>query len=267
MPKPKSSLSYFKYLFPSKIEQKIFFLHIPKCGGTSIIDAIENQYGLAEVISRRHFFALNPEAFTKAASILEEDSVTYRERLLLYYMSSKQMKCISGHFKYSEKAMQNFGDDWNFVTLLRHPVSRFFSYYFMDRYADFVPSFAKIDVDLKSFLNLRRGIYHGCEYVMAFTTGIPLENASSKEAIEEAIDNINKFSLVGILERMDIFYRDYYELFGAKLKIKRFNTSVLSKQKQHEMITDEIEQKVRQLCQPSLEVYNAVKNKILDNQQ
>ena len=258
----KTILSYSEKLFPSKIDKKIFFLHIPKCGGTSIIDAIGNNYGLAEVVSRRRFFAISPEASEKAARILGEDMWQYREKLLLYNMSQKTMKYISGHFYYSEKAMKEFKDEWSFVTLLRDPVSRWFSHYFMDRYSDRAPEFAKINLDLEQFLETESAKHFARFYVIAFNDGISLEKASSQEAIDRAISNINNFSLVGVLEKIDAFIAAYKQTFDADLNIPQLNSSVVSKTQQQSLVTDKIKHKVEEMCQPSMRVYEAVLAKI-----
>lgn len=258
----KTILSYSEKLFPGQIDKKIFFLHIPKCGGTSIIDAIGNNYGLAEVVSRRRFFAISPEASEKAARILGENVWRYREKLLLYNMSLEKMKYISGHFYYSEKAMREYKEEWSFVTLLRDPVSRWFSHYFMDRYADFSPSFAKIDKDLEAFLKTERAKHFALFYVVAFNDGISLREASSEEAIEQAIANINKFSLVGVLEKIDDFIDGYKQIFNVDLNIPRLNTSVVSKSQQQFLVTDKIKRQVEEMCQPSMRVYEAVLSKI-----
>lgn len=239
------------------LNERIFFLHIAKSGGTSITQAFQNSYGLSKRLSRRHFFTLSNEASAMASEIIEENIWDYREKLLLYYMSMERMKYIGGHFHYSDRAMQKFGKEWNFVTVLRHPVSRWFSSYFFDKYRE-GSSHGRIYADLESFLESERGIRQGNAYVLSFTEGLSTAEATSDNAVKIAIENLNKFTLVGILEQLDRFKEDFEERFGVKLLVEQLNKNPLQKSKQQEMISDNIRQRVEEVCQPSLKVYNAM---------
>lgn len=97
----------------------------------------------------------------------------------------------------------------------------------------------------------------GNSYVRRLTEGISPTNASSDEGVKQAIENLNKFALVGILEKMDIFARDYQSLFGTKLVIEHSNKNPVSKFQQKEQITDEIRQRVEEICQPNIRVYES----------
>jgi len=253
----KNIFPYVRQLTGGKVSQKIFFLHIHKCGGTSVVEAVMNSFGLAEKISRRHFFTLNNDASVTASKITGEDLRNYREKLLIYHLSMERMKYVSGHFFYSEKAMQTFSKEWNFITLLRHPVSRWFSHYFFDRYRE-GSSHGRIYTDLESFVNSEKALVWGSNYVTTYTENISLSEAYSDEAISRAIENLKKFALVGMLERIDVFAKDYKNLFGVELSIPRFNTNPLLKQQQKELISDEIQQKVEEICQPNVRVYKAM---------
>lgn len=257
----KSILPHVHQLIGGRVSKKIFFLHVHKSGGTSVTEGLKNSFGLTETISKRHFFTLDNDASAIASEIVGEDIRSYREKLLLYYMSMERMKYISGHFYYSEKAMQKFGKEWSFITLLRHPIDRWFSTYFFDRYRE-GSSNGRIDCDLESFVESERALRLGSGYVLAFTEGISLSEVSSNDAINCAIKNLKKFALVGVLEEIDVFARAYKALFGAELFIQRLNKNPLSRQKQTGLISDKIQKKVEEICQPSMKIYEAIQGEI-----
>jgi hypothetical protein len=49
-------------------------------------------------------------------------------------MSDDRIRCVTGHFLWSEKCYNAFHGDYRFVTLLRNPVDRFVSNYLYGRY-------------------------------------------------------------------------------------------------------------------------------------
>ena len=141
----------------------------------------------------------------------------YRERLLIEQLSNPHMQYISGHFPFSNQAFQEFAQEWNFVTVLRNPVDRWFSLYFFNRYKH--SDHAKLNTNLEQYIESGEGIFHGLSYVRAFTDWkkvpnlLSLDQTSLNEAVDQAIKNLNNFTLVGILEKMDVFNKDFQNLF------------------------------------------------------
>ena len=251
---------FFLQSFKGKVNKKLFFLHIPKCGGTAIDIAMRNSYGLYNNLRAKSLFQLNQNALLKASSIYDEPIEDYKQKLLLYYLSNSDCKYISGHFRYSERAMEEFGNHCQFITILRSPVSQWFSLYFFNRYKQ-SPRF-KLHEDLESFIESEAALHLGSSYVYKLTDNISWNEASSEKAIEQAIENLNKFALVGILEKMDSFIKDYETLFGGRLLIQKYNQNPLSKSQQKEPNTEEIKNKVKEICQPNLRVYESIVRKI-----
>lgn len=64
--------------------------------------------------------------------------------------------------------------------------------------------------------------------------------------------------MVGILEDLEKFERDFEELFGAKLFIRQLNRNPLKKVKQENIVSKEIRQQVEEICRPSMKVYKAM---------
>ncbi len=79
-------------------DAKLFFMHIPKCGGTSVDNAIR----LHRHKKRPwHQFHMHSEAAAVAARRSNMKWKPYNETLLLYAMANPQTSYITGHFFFS----------------------------------------------------------------------------------------------------------------------------------------------------------------------
>lgn len=235
-------------------------MHVPKCGGTSISRAIRSSYGFGKTQGSNFFFQLDASASLRAAKILGYKELEFFENLLIYNMSISSRKYIDGHFVYSEKAFKEFGDEWKFVTLLRHPVSKWFSKYFFNRYKK--GSHYKLDCDFETYIESKTGIAEGSDYVRCLTGSNLLHDSNLERAVEQAIRNLNNFTVIGVLEKINLFVRDFERQFGTKLFIEHLRSNPLPKIKQEEQITNRIKQRVEEICQPDIEVYKAVLERI-----
>jgi hypothetical protein len=137
----------------------IIFVHVPKCGGTSIANAIKMK-------SLFSYFDLNNTATIKCATFFNDldDHIEnfhlvneIRSEFLMYEVY-KGTRFITGHFTFSNKIFNEISDDYDYITVLREPVQRFISkYYYND-----------IEIQLTDFLNTERAHEWGREYVNRF---------------------------------------------------------------------------------------------------
>lgn len=177
----------------------------------------------------------------------------HREHLLLYMMEKPDVHYISGHFCYSNRAHQKHGDMWEFVTVLRHPVDKWFSQYFYNRYKK--STHFGIDADLESYIESEEGRALGKDFIAKLTQGVPPQQLDSAEAIDCARRNLDTFAVVGVLEHVDRFAEQFEERFGVRLYIGRENQNPVSKNVQTEQVSPAILDRVWEICQPDLAVY------------
>ena len=192
------------------IDNLSFFLHVPKCGGTSIQVALEEAYGLRPGIRidlrgnihHTAFFRLNPHASKEAADRLGMPLHALREHVLLYQMSCSGWKLISGHFQFSDAAYEGYHTKYTFITLIRDPVARWYSHYFYDR--DKKGDHFGVEDAIDDYLTSPRGRSTG-RLIARYFAGA---DCGEDDIVEQAIQNIAKFDVVGVLEDLSTFKSD-----------------------------------------------------------
>lgn len=245
--------SVYKKIIPQNEAglERLMFLHLPKCGGTSLHAALNGVY----VHRNHHVTHLDPHASKKAAKILGDSIQDFRIRLLLYHMAHEKSRYISGHYAFSERAWNEFGNKWKFMTVLREPVARWYSTYFYNKYKTNSDHF-RIHEPLDVFVESETARGEGNMYVQLLT-----EDRDAEDAVKRVIGNLQRFHLVGVLEEMDTLVRDCERVLGVSLKVGQKNTS--PRTEQEDEITPEIDKRVRLLCEPNLRVYEAVRERII----
>lgn len=222
-------------------EANILFLHMPKCAGQSINAAIARHYA-----GRRPVFRLPIRPAARAAELAGRETMDLCHDLLLFQLAQRRYGYISGHFPFSLTAWTEFRDDWKFVTVLRHPVQRWFSHYFYNRFKTH-SELDRITDEIESFIETERAARYGRIYV---------RHLSESGDVNEALANLRKFDLVGQLERLPDFAERFQRMFGIPLSIGRRNENPLVADRQQAMITPEIQTRVEKLCALDTQVYD-----------
>lgn len=243
-------------------QDKIIFIHVPKCGGDAVANAIVSQYitlsGYSNPITLDAVSSDNVVKIRKnvseAAYIAHEDAILeLRENLLLYLMGRAPSRLITGHFAFSGLAYEAFRGKFAFVTMLRDPVKRYISTYFYNRYK--TSEHRKINMEIDAYLDSELGRAQGHEFVK-FIGGRRIScDYSSKEAIDQAKQNLHKFDVVGLLEHLDSFRACYKKRFGVSLRVAKTNASPKPTSFRDSIMTRERQEKVNELCAPDREIY------------
>ncbi|MCF6153329.1 MAG: hypothetical protein E3K38_13805 [Candidatus Kuenenia stuttgartiensis] len=256
----KSILNRAKNLYAWGLKENIFFMHIPKCGGTSISHAISRKY-LTPDFTRNRIVSLDTYASSNTAKLLDLQTLKFRENLLLYFMNMKNVKYISGHFSFSEIAFREFHNKFAFVTVLREPVKRWISVYFYSRYKE--STHCKIETDITTFIQSKEGKSKGHAYIR-FLGGIDEEmDYTSKQALDRAKGNLDKFDIVGFLEYKENFIQQFENRFGVRLALKKENPSPVTQIFKDSVITEEIIEKIKTICKPDIEIYQYAVDKFV----
>lgn len=201
---------------------RVVFHHAPKCGGTSVGRALRKRYILSQttVLPEATYAAealLAPDA---APSDLRQRTETLRERMLLYHLAAG-VDCISAHVRFSEAAWRAYGDQVRFITMLRDPTARFLSHY---RWSHGRPEgYAHIPEDFETFLESETAQHLGAFYVFFFSGLPPDADMRSADALARAQANLDRFHVVGFLDRLTEFKANVCDTVGVRLRIGHEN--------------------------------------------
>ncbi len=230
--------------------KRLCFVHVPKCGGTSLNEAFKKSIGIGPLSLKGT--KIDAAATLKEARRKNIHPLVLREQKLISKLSKKRYKYVKGHFRCTSEVRQKFEKDWIFMTILRDPVRRWISQYFFNLHKKH--DHTKHSMNLDDYLQSEVGMNSGAIYVDFFTDGSDL---SGDQGINQAMENLRSFPLVGILENMDPFKNDFEKVVGAKLQtIRNRNINPLPKDQMEKQISDDQMKKIREVCKPDLQIYN-----------
>jgi hypothetical protein len=241
------------------LDRPMFFLHIEKCGGTAVDEAIRRAYRTLDVTTYENLIKLDSAAAYRASQALGRPTWEYREELARYYLERDNSRFVTGHFQVSEELVTDYKERFSFLTVLREPVAKFVSHYFFNRYKD--DDHGRIEVGLAEYLETGRARDICTDYVQLLTgTGdAPAEDAHSAERLEHAKRTLDKFALVGVLEDLPSFVDDFEDRFGAGLDVMSRNRNPASREKRREELTPEVEERIREMNAPNIAIFEHAK--------
>ena len=248
-----------KNLLDPPLEQhRIFFFHIAKCGGTSISQAIEKAYKPWREGRSQTVFRLDENA----ARFADDNSLgagnDVRRDLLNYALSLPAVKCIVGHFHFSNIAFEQYRSTWNFVTVLRSPIQRWLSHYSYNLKSK---SKYSIDLSLEEFVGTEQAASFGRAFVDEVTDDLDKSELSLDALVSIAIERYKGFSLVGSIEDSAGFARDFEKKFGCRLQIKHLNVTSPEKRLEALSISPETLSRISAICAPDIFLYEQVLGK------
>jgi hypothetical protein len=192
-----------KFFGKNRSEKTVFFLHIPKCAGTTLnLEVLKKRFKPHEFILLYDFSMPEIIAQLKAMSRKEQ----------------KKIKCLSGHFyfgvdeHYTARAT-------TYITILRDPIERVISHYYQVRRWE--PHYlykivTENNLSLKEYVSqkLTRELDNGQVRILVGLGMNPPFGECTQKMLDQAKKNLEKyFTAVGISER----FEDFLKLLNFKL--------------------------------------------------
>lgn len=246
------------------VDTRIFFLHIQKCGGTSLFEALARLFRSANPAHSSHIVHLHPSSAFRASKAVDMGMYSYRQQLAHYFLQNPANAFVAGHFQVDGGLLEQY-PEVDFITMFRDPVRKWYSHYFFNRYKK--EEAGRLEMPLVEYLQTKRARDVGCDYVQLLTGNAdePTEVCRREEVFQEAVAALDDFAVVGALEHMDRFLRDFEEAIGVELSIKHRNRSPASRQRRRRELDEfsaEQREMVEEFCEPNIRFYREVLERI-----
>jgi hypothetical protein len=244
------------------LDERIVFLHVPKCGGNSVRRALAELYGWPLPKSRRRWFHDAPRRSERAAALLGRPVEDLRDDLLRYQLCDGHVRLVTGHFRWPDALRDQF-PDVSFVSLLREPVSHLLSVYYFQREERGQAAHKRETADLPQFLESDRARRAGAMYVRLFGAPAGADQMLAPDVLQRARQRLASVEVLGVLEDLPAFAQAFERRFGRRLRIPHLNAGRLRPAREREDVTDELRARMAEVVRPNQELYDFVRRERL----
>lgn len=232
---------------------KVFFCHVPKCAGTSVSEMIRRRIFPYRIVRT---FNIKLQASQRASQASSLDMMSVREIILSYNLSIPQNHYGRGHVYCRPKLVESFMNDWDFITILRNPIDRWISLYVYNTYKSGV--WGKNTLPIDDYVLSKQGKMVGMTFVRYFSNMPSNYMGNLDEFVDEAVENLGRFSLVGTVESIEEWCRSFKTYFGKEISIPKKNISPNKEAVDRIRSNDSLMRKIEVLCEPDIRVYQRI---------
>ena len=230
----------------------LVFVHVPKCGGSSVERALRR----ARPLGRR---LVGPDQSFRAAMVLtglpDEEEARHEilaraselRRDLLHYHLADGARLITGHAPLGPHTLDVYGPTHDVVTVLRSPAERLRSHLAFNRSPR--AGHGRSDVSVARFLDTPRARVMGALYVKCLS-GLPMSaDFTTQGAVDAARRTVDRLALVGFTSEMDLFAAELSALLGTNVRLGHENQGETAE------LPSGVQDRIRELAAPDDQVY------------
>ncbi|WP_372767908.1 hypothetical protein [Pseudoalteromonas sp.] len=221
------------------VKEKVAFIHIAKCGGISIDNALRAVFAQPgdKRLCRETSIAGSLANYQSPIETLE-DCCDFSEHHLLHlqhvlkYFAQSNHSFISGHWGVNSEILKAHAHKRDFITVLRDPESRLKSNYIFNKLSNSLKIMPPNNINTDSVISEAKEIVFGrrgwqmANTQIAFIAGkYPKHLDDAKKLQSTFIDNLNHFKLVGFLEDLPSFKKQFYATYQKDVRIKKHNAT------------------------------------------
>lgn len=239
----------------------VLFHHVPKCAGTSVSRGLRIRYALSQASIAAPATADVVAAAPRYSSLSEDEQLNelrkFRIRLLQYYLW-QDYRFVGGHVPFSDAAYNRYRTRYKFITVLREPVERFISQYYFDLHRD---HHARVEVSLDEYLETRTAWITANRYSEYFCGHEAFAPDDTEANVRAAVDNLEKFDVVGFTDRMNDFSRRIKETLGVSVRFRRARVARTPTSARARDIAPHTRKKIERLCAADLEIFESARRR------
>lgn len=236
--------------------QRVLFAHVPKCGGSSVVETLREEFGRGRFLKKSYTFGLDPAASRVAARISGIDMQIARSSLLAYQLEISKARFIYGHFALPQGVIDKFSEKWSIVTILREPKSRLLSEYYYNRYKQNHEHFGT-ELELEAWLETPDARHAATSFLRYFCGRLEdarfiMENCHDTGALKDQISaskrNLRAIDVVGSIENTAGFEKAIQEKLGRTITLPQKNKSPQKNYAKYQDQSTGIQRKIDEIC-------------------
>ena len=224
--------------------ERVMFVHVPKCGGTSLSHMLRARYALS-------YAKIDEAASATACAGADKNAWFGFKRGLAGYYAAKGAHFVQGHFCVDRAFIDAHAERYRIITVLREPVDRFVSHYHFDKRYNRMP--------FDEFADSTHGVTEGrvlCHFFGELPWDAPPDPARADASVATALTNLGALAVVGLVENPERMDADFERAVGFKPSVPVRNVGK-TRQRSAGLTPAQLE-RAAELCADDARIYAAM---------